>query len=326
MTMRALWLENGTLELRRNVDRPRRRAGEALIRVLQAGICNTDLELLRGYYGYTGIPGHEFVGEVEEGPDELCGQRVVGEINIACGDCSACRRGDRSHCLDRRVLGLRDHPGAFAELLTLPVENLHRVPDTVSTDAATFVEPLAAALEIQQQIEIRGEDRVVIVGDGKLGQLIAQTVALTGCRLLVVGRRQRAPDPLLARGIATGLAAEVETGSCDIAIECTGNPAGFGIARAALRPRGVLVLKSTYAGRLDLDLSSVVVDEITLIGSRCGPFEPALRLLADGLVDVGPLIAARRSLDEGPTAFDLAGQRGTLKVLLEIMDREGSEW
>ena len=316
--MKALWLENKHLQLRTDVPIPEIPPGEALVRVVRAGICNTDLELLKGYYPYRGILGHEFVGIVEQGPSQLVGKRVVGDINAVCGECYFCRSGQATHCENRTVLGIVKRNGAFGEYLTLPIENLHPVPESVPTDVATFTEPLAAALEIQQQVQVRPDDRVLVVGDGKLGQLVAQTLALTGCNLLVVGRHQEKLANLAARGIETGLADAVTDRSFDLSVECTGNPEGFAIARRALRPRATLVLKSTYAGQLTFDASSLVVDEITLIGSRCGYFPPALQLLAENRVDVEPLIHARYSLSEGLAAFDRAQKRGVLKVLLEI--------
>lgn len=316
--MKALWLENNQLQLRSDVPIPEPPPGEALVRVVRAGICNTDLELLRGYYPYTGILGHEFVGVVEQGPKQLVGQRVVGEINAVCGECRFCRSGQPTHCENRTVLGIVNRNGAFAEYLTLPYANLHPVPDTVPTDVATFTEPVAAALEIQQQVSVRPDDRVLVVGDGKLGQLVGQTLALTGCDLLVVGRHRNKLDRLAARGIKTGLADAVTERAFDLSVECTGNPEGFAIARRALRPRGTLVLKSTYADRLTFDASSLVVDEITLIGSRCGPFPQALQLLSQEKLDVNYLIQTRYPLDEAIAAFDRAQERGVLKVLLEI--------
>ncbi|WP_204102415.1 MULTISPECIES: alcohol dehydrogenase catalytic domain-containing protein [Spirulina sp. CCY15215] len=316
--MKGLWLEGDRLELRANIPPPQPLENEALVRVLRAGICNTDLELIRGYYPYTGILGHEFVGVVEEGGEALQGRRVVGEINAACGQCSLCRRGIPTHCENRSVLGIVNRHGAFADYLALPAVNLHPVPDHVSTDAATFVEPLAAALEIQEQVRVKEGDRVLVVGDGKLGQLVAQTLALTGCDLLVVGRHEEKLANLGDRGIKTGLIDAITWRSFDLAVECTGNPEGFDIARRALSPRGILVLKSTYADRLTLDASVLVVDEITLIGSRCGPFAKALKLLEQEKVDVTSLIQARYPLEKGVEAIDRAKQRGVLKVLLEI--------
>ncbi|PYQ28715.1 MAG: alcohol dehydrogenase [Acidobacteria bacterium] len=302
--MRALWLENRQLRLRDDVPRPMPSPAEALVRVIVAGICNTDIELTRGYYPFTGIPGHEFVGEWE-------GKRVVGEINAACHACDACSAGRPTHCERRTVLGIKDRNGAFAEYLTLPAENLHIVPDEIETEDALFTEPLAAALEIQEQVSIDRNDRVLVVGDGKLGQLVAQTLALTRCHLMVVGRHREKLDLLKRRGIKT---ADAPTGKFDIAVDCSGNQSGFAIARAALRPRGTLVMKSTYAGNLTFNASSVVVDEITLIGSRCGPFAPALRLLAEKAIDVRPLLQATYPLQEALTAFDHAQRPGALKI------------
>jgi threonine dehydrogenase-like Zn-dependent dehydrogenase len=316
--MKGLWLENKQLQLRSEIPIPEPAAGEARVRVLQAGICNTDIELLRGYYPYQGILGHEFVGVVDAGSDALIGKRVVGEINAACGKCHFCQTRQPTHCEHRTVLGIVNRNGAFAEYLTLPVANLHPVPDSVSTDAATFTEPLAAALEIQQQVSISSDRNVLVIGDGKLGQLVAQTLFLTGCDLLVVGRHPEKLAHLAARGIKTGLAESIRPRQFDICVECTGNPEGFALARQSLRPRGILVLKSTYAGHLTIDASGLVVDEITLIGSRCGPFLPALELLATNQVDVRPLIQSRFPLDEALKAFERAQTKGSLKVLLEM--------
>lgn len=316
--MQGLWLENNQLQLRTDIAIPEPPPGEALVRVLCAGICNTDLELKRGYYPYTGILGHEFVGVVEQGPEHLVNQRVVGEINAVCGRCRFCRSGQPTHCENRTVLGIVNRNGAFAEYLCLPIENLHPVPNNIPTEVATFTEPLAAALEIQQQVKLDSDDRVLVVGDGKLGILVAQTIALTGCDLLVVGRHRDKLAHLEARGIKTGFADTVTDRAFDISVECTGNSEGFALARRALRPRGTLVLKSTYAGNLSLDASSLVVDEITLIGSRCGPFAPALDLLQQEKVDVKSLINARYPLADGLTAFERAQTKGVLKVLLEI--------
>ena len=316
--MKTLWLENNQLQLSTDIPIPTPPPGEALIRVLQAGICNTDLELLRGYYPYKGIPGHEFVGVVEKGSPHLLGKRVVGEINAVCGKCRFCLTSQPTHCQNRTVLGIVNRNGAFAEYLTLPEINLHLVPDNVSTDAATFTEPLAAALEIQQQVKITESEKVLVVGDGKLGQLVAQTLALTGCDLLVIGRHHDKLANLEERGIKVGFADAVIDRNFDISVECTGNPDGFAIARRALRARGILVLKSTYAGKLTIDASSLVVDEITLIGSRCGAFAPALELLRKEAVNVTPLIHSRYPLSQGLMAFSHAEKRGVLKVLLDI--------
>jgi threonine dehydrogenase-like Zn-dependent dehydrogenase len=257
---------------------------------------------------------------VEQGPPELQNKRVVGEINASCGHCYYCQKGQATHCENRTVLGIVNRNGAFADYLTLPVANLHPIPDNISTDAATFTEPIAAALEIQQQIEIKPENRVLVVGDGKLGQLVAQTLALTGCDLLVVGRHSEKLALLEALGIKTGFKDLITPRSFDIAVECTGNPEGFELARSSLRPRGILVLKSTYAGKLTLDASAVVVDELSVIGSRCGPFNRALSVLAEGKINIEGLIQGRYPLKEGLKAFEKAQTRGTLKIFLEMND------
>jgi len=314
--LKGLWLEDGQLQLREDLALPIPPEGEVLIRVLSAGICSTDIGLLRGMYPFAGIPGHEFVGTVEEGPEDLRGQRVVAEINAVCGNCARCRRGTPRHCARRTVLGIQDRDGAFAEYLSVPAANLHRVPDSLSTAAATFTEPLAAALEILEQIAVGPEDRVLLVGDGKLGQLIAQVLARTGCALHAVGRHPRKLDLLRERAIECISAEETAGADFDIAIECTGSTEGFGIARGALRPCGTLVLKSTYPGALELDATSIVVDEISVLGSRCGPFAPALRLLEEGAIAVESLIDATYGLDDGVQAFDHAQRKGVLKVLL----------
>ncbi len=316
--MRALWLEDRRLSVRGDAPIPEPPPGEALVRVLRAGICNTDIELMHGYYPFTGIPGHEFVGVVEQGPAALLGRRVVGEINAVCGSCGACLAGRRTHCERRTVLGIVRRHGAFADYLILPAENLHPIPDAVSTDAGVFTEPLAAALEIQEQVPIGSGDRVLVVGDGKLGQLVAQTLALTRCTLLVVGRHNSKLALLETRGIETAHADRAMRGEFDVAVECTGDPEGFAVAQRAVRPRGTLVMKSTYAGALTLDASAVVVQELTLVGSRCGPFAPALRLLVEKRVAVEPMIHARYPLGEALTAFDHAQRPGVLKVLLDI--------
>ncbi|MGL5793287.1 MAG: MDR/zinc-dependent alcohol dehydrogenase-like family protein [Xenococcaceae cyanobacterium] len=316
--MKGIWLEKQQLQLKTDLPTPFPAEGEVRVRVLRAGICNTDLELLRGYYPYTGIPGHEFVGIVEQGAANLVNQRVVGEINATCGQCRFCLTGHSTHCQQRTVLGIVNRNGAFAEYLTLPSANLHTVPNSVTTDAATFTEPLAAALEIQEQIAITSSDRVLVVGDGKLGQLVAQTLALTGCDLLVVGRHSDKLAKLEQVGIKVGFADLVTVKSFDVAVECTGNREGFNLALAGLRPRGTLVLKSTYAGKLTIDASALVVDEITVIGSRCGPFAKALQILAQKQINVSSLIESCYSLEQGLIAFDRAQKRGVLKVLLNM--------
>ncbi len=244
------------------------------------------------------------------------GKRVVGEINVVCRDCEQCRSGRSTHCENRSVLGIVNRDGVFAEYTTLPLENLHLVPDEVSDAAAVFSEPLAAALEIQQQVQIRPTDRVLLIGAGRLGQLIAQTLVLTGCDLKVVARHPLQKNLLAGRGIRLIEAEDVHHWRYDLVVEATGSPSGFELAQKALRPRGTLILKSTYKGDMTVNFSSIVVDEIQLIGSRCGPFEPALRLLAKKQVDPTLLIAAEYSLRDGLKAFGEAEKTGMLKVLL----------
>ena len=311
---RAVVYEGGL----RVVERPAPQAGqgEALIRLRLAGICNTDLELMRGYKDFAGTLGHEFVGEVIDGPDEWLGQRVVGEINVSCGECDMCRRGMRSHCRNRAILGLAQYDGAFSDVFRLPVANLWAVPDAVPDDAAVFTEPLAAACEVLEANVITPESRVVIVGAGKLGLLVAQVVRLTGADLTVVARRER-PRALLGEwGIPVADAADIAPGIADVVIDCTGNAEGFASALDLVRPRGTIILKSTYADLPQADLTRVAVDELRVIGSRCGPFGAALRLLAAGLVDPRPMIDARYSLADAERALAHAAQPGTLKVLL----------
>ncbi len=316
--MQAVWLDDRRLSIREDVNIPVPEAGEALVRVRLAGVCGTDLELARGYYPFVGIPGHEFVGEVVEAPPDpgLIGRRVVGEINVVCGHCQSCRAGRSTHCEQRSVLGLRGRQGAFAEYLALPTENLHLVPDGVPDEAAVFAEPLAAALEIQEQVAVRPGDRVLVVGAGRLGQLIAQTLALAGCDLAVVARHRGQKGLLAERGIPVAVEDELPARRFDLVVEATGSPSGFDLARRAVRPRGTLVLKSTYRGELGVDFSSLVVDEITLMGSRCGPFGAALRLLERKAVDPLGLIEAEFPLARGLEAFDQAARPGVLKVLV----------
>jgi threonine dehydrogenase-like Zn-dependent dehydrogenase len=284
-----------------------------------SGVCNTDLELAHGYMSFRGVPGHEFVGVVEQcdSAPEWVGERVVGEINAACGQCETCRAGHPTHCPSRTTLGIAGRDGAFAEYLCLPVANLHLVPGGVPDEIAVFTEPLAAACEITQAVHIRPTNRVAVLGDGKLGLLCAQVLQLIGCDLLAIGRHEESLEILVRRGIQTAFAKTFTFPEFDIVVEATGTPEGFATARQLVRPRGTIVLKSTYHGALETNLTLVVVDEISLVGSRCGPFEPALRLLEQRLVDVTSLIHSRYRLSEGLAALERASQRGTLKVLIE---------
>jgi threonine dehydrogenase-like Zn-dependent dehydrogenase len=288
------------------------------IRTTLAGICNTDLEVVRGYAEGQGVLGHEFVGVVDQAEDKsLVGRRVAGEISASCRGCATCRAGRYTHCPTRTTLGIRNRDGVLADAFCLPVANLHLLPDDLPDEAAVFVEPLAAACQILEQIEIKPTDRVILLGDGKLGLLTAQVVALTGCDLVAVGRHLEKLAILEARGVTTWLDGGDVKGGADLVIECTGQRGGFDRARELVRPRGTLLLKSTYQGDLvPTDLSRLVVDEIRVVGSRCGPFPPAIRLLSQGLVDVLPLIETEYPLDEGLAAFEHAGRRGALKVLV----------
>jgi threonine dehydrogenase-like Zn-dependent dehydrogenase len=314
--MLGLWLEERTLVLRRDLPEPEPGAGEALVRPILAGICSTDHQLADGLYGFVGVPGHELLGLVEDGPAPWLGQRVVAEINCPCGQCERCRRGLAKHCRHRQVLGIRGRNGAFAERIAIPVANLHLVPESVPSSQAVFAEPLAAALEIQVQVPLGPGERVLVLGDGKLGQLVAQSLRPTGCRLAVLGRHPAKLAPLAALGIETFDVPDRLPDDFDCVVECTGSPEGFALARRAVRPRGTLVLKSTYSGNVEVDLSAVAVDEIRILGSRCGPFDRALELLASGTLDLGYLIDSVYPLADGLAAFARSRERGVLKVLI----------
>lgn len=319
--MRAILCDNGLRFDPAYPDPPPPPPGETLVRVRLAGICNTDLELVRGYMAFQGVLGHEFVGDVLQGPDPAwIGRRVVGDINAACygAGCQACRAGRHTHCPNRTTLGIAGRDGAFADYLTLPQANLYAVPEALPDEMAIFTEPLAAACEILEQVKLLPTDRVAVLGDGKLGLLTAAVLRLTGCDLTLHGRHADKLAIAAGWGVRVRLAGEPPPSqSVDVAVECTGSPAGFAEARRLLRPGGTLVLKSTYHGQLAVDMSSLVVDEIVLVGSRCGPFAPALRLLAAGLVDPRPLISAVFPLAEAGAAFARAAAPGVLKVLLK---------
>lgn len=296
---------------------PQPAADEVLIRLRLAGICNTDLELMQGYKQFSGTLGHEFVGDVLAGPQDWLGRRVVGEINIGCGVCDMCRRGLPAHCRTRRVLGIQDYDGAWAECFRLPVRNLHAVPDAMPDRTAVFAEPLAAACQILEAGVIRPSDRVVLLGAGKLGMLCAQVIRLIGADLAVVVRRERQAALLEGWGIPAVDRTELPAHRADVIVDCTGNVSGFADALDLVRPHGTIILKSTYAGLPNADLTRVVVDEIRVVGSRCGPFGPALALLEQGLVDTGPLIDGCYLLDEVAQAVEHASRPGALKVLLQ---------
>ncbi len=319
--MKAVQVHDGRLELR-EVPLPDPHPGEALIRVLRAGICNTDLEIVKGYAGFSGTLGHEFVGVVEEVNDGEAGWkgvRVVGEINLGCHEpgCPWCGAGMERHCPRRTVLGIQGKDGCMAEYLTLPIRNLLPVPPDLPDDTAVFVEPLAAGFEILEQLHLQPTDRVAILGDGKLGLLINRALRFSPATLTHVGKHPAKLTLARGAGIRTLLLGEVGEERFDVVVEATGSASGFETALAMVRPRGTLVLKTTVADSIPLDLTQVVVDEIRVLGSRCGRFEPALRALSNG-VEVDSLVQERFPLERALDAFEVAGTRGSLKVLLEV--------
>lgn len=327
--MKALVFEpKRGLYLDSNRATPEPQAGEALIQMRQAGICNTDLEITRGYMEYSGVLGHEFVGTVVEVNDPEAkiwvGQRVVGEINAACGHCFMCETGNPTHCLNRTTLGIVNRDGALAEYLRLPIANLHAVPEEITDSEAAFVEPLAAACEILEQIHIRPTERVVVIGDGKLGLLISQVLRLTGANLTLIGRHSEKGQIVQDLGVNYELSPANDADAqarliekhrlADIVVECTGNESGLALAKQLVRPRGTIILKSTYHGVPAVPLSLYVVDEIRIVGSRCGPFAPALRLLERGLIETEWLVTSVFGLENGEDAFRRAFEPGVIKV------------
>jgi threonine dehydrogenase-like Zn-dependent dehydrogenase len=320
--VRAILLGAHGAGVRLDYPEPLPGAGEVLVRVLRAGICETDLQLIRGYKGFSGVLGHEFVGVALEG--RFKDQRVAGEINCSCWTCPTCRAGRPNHCPTRTVLGILNHDGAFADLVAVPERNLHLVPDAVDDDTAVFTEPLAAAFQIPAQVPIARSDRIVVLGDGRLGNLCAQVLARVSDQVTAVGKHAPKLALLERLGIATRLLEGADTlPPADIVIECTGSPSGLTTALGLVRPRGTIVLKTTVAGEQTLALAPVVVDEVTIVGSRCGPFDRALEALAAREVDVRPLIADRFDLADGIEALARAGQPGVLKVLLDVSPAGG---
>jgi threonine dehydrogenase-like Zn-dependent dehydrogenase len=317
--MQALWLEDHTIEVRRRIPIPVPDSDHVLIRVHKTGICSTDLELCKGYYPFSGILGHEFVGTIVSTPSapERIGERVVGDINISCGRCSICRKGQPKHCLNRKVLGIRDHHGALAQYLVLPLTNAITIPPTMEGDWAVFAEPLAAALQIQSQAAFTTCDRVLIIGAGMLGQLIARSLA-PNCRLTVMARHVRQQQLLASAKIPWISEGTPKAKSYDTVIEATGTPKGLSLALRAVRPAGTVMLKSTYHGSARVDLSSIVVDEIQLRGSRCGSMAQAVKVLSERSIDPTPLIETRYPLEEAVTALAHAEASGTLKILIEM--------
>lgn len=316
--MLAVSLEQGSVAVS-EVPVPARPEGFALLRLLCAGICNTDLELQRGYYGFAGIPGHEFVAEVvEAGDPALTGKRVVGEINLACTRCEWCLRGLGRHCPTRTVLGIVNQPGAFQEFFVLPERNLHVVPDAIPTERAVFTEPLAAACEVLEQVAIPEGEQVAVVGDGKLGLLVALVLHAAGRRVHLFGHHPEKLRLAAAAGVLSEISRNpLPAAAYDWVVEATGNPDVLRQAAAMTRPRGTLVLKSTVHGLVSVDTAPIIVNELTLVGSRCGRFEASIPLLGHPQIRLEQMIAARYPLRQAPEAFAHAARRGTLKVLLQ---------
>ena len=316
--MLALYADDNHKVALKELPPPEPGPGEALIRVALAGVCGTDLQVLRGYHDFRGIMGHEFVGVVAGPPNSpWLGKRVVGEINVSCGACDLCRRGLPRHCRARQVMGLKDRDGAFAHYVTLPEANLQAVPPEVADEAAVFTEPLAAALAVQEAANLPLDSPLLVVGDGRLGLLISWVLALRGAEVHLVGRHEA--HLVLARpyGVVAFLEKDLPSGDYAAVVEASGVPAGLDLALARVRPRGTVIMKSTYVERYPLDSGALVVPEVRLAGSRCGPFAPALRLLARGRIDPRPLIDRRFPLSQGLEALDWAGRAGVLKVLLD---------
>ena len=314
--MRALYWDGRELTLQSAYGVPRSDPRHALIKVHLAGVCSTDLQIFNGYMGFKGVPGHEFVGSVVEGPSEFVGKRVVGEINFGCGQCDACRRDLSRHCPNRSVMGIVNADGAFTDYVSVPVENLHLVSDNISDEEAVFTEPLAAAFEILTQIQLDLGDDVLVLGDGKLGNLCAQVLRLTGAKITALGKHADKLALIKKAGVRTILLSDWQAKLFDVVVEATGSASGFELALSAVRPRGTLVLKSTIAGNHQTSLAPVVINEINVIGSRCGPFSDALAALAVKQIAVTPLIEKVYSLDDGVAAMTHAARPGARKILL----------
>ena len=314
--MKALVFE-GQLRLDHDRPEPQVRTGEALVKVRLAGICATDIEITKGYMDFAGVLGHEFVGEVVRGSDRWVGRRVVGEINCVCRSCDMCSRGLANHCRKRTVLGIAGRDGAFAEFLALPEMNLHAVPDVITDEQAVFVEPLAAAYQVLKQCPIEKHQRVAVLGSGRLGLLVAQVIQKTGCKLEVIGRNPLTLSFCEKRGIQTrSIDDVVPRGEHDVVVDCTGNPQAFGLATELVRPRGTIVLKSTYAASGLLNLAPLVINEVTLLGSRCGPFVDALAALARAEIHVDTMVSRTYDLANAVDAVAAAADPGNIKILL----------
>lgn len=317
--MQALVIENGNVRFERSRVEPKPGKAEVLVAVEMAGICATDLEIVKGYMGFEGVMGHEFVGTVVKGPRELVGKRVVGEINCVCGKCDMCQSGLRNHCRDRQVVGIDGHDGVFAEYVVLPAVNVHVLPDKVSNEEAIFVEPLAASLQILRQVRIERRHKVIVVGDGKLGLLAVQVLAdvCDKGNVLLLGKHTEKLTFAEKRGIQGRLLDEMLIKpQWDVVVDCSGSPDGFGTASKLVRPRGQLVLKSTWAADAAVDLSGLVVNEVTLVGSRCGPFVDAIGALAAEKVTVNGMITSRFKLADAEKALDKAKEARQIKVAI----------
>jgi threonine dehydrogenase-like Zn-dependent dehydrogenase len=310
---------NGKLQLRHDLILPERHPGEARIKVLMAGICQTDIEITKGYMAFQGIPGHEFVGVVEAGDSgSLIGKRVVGEINCACRACENCIAGMYNHCAKRSVLGIVGRDGAFAEYLTLPERNLHILPDALSNEEAVFVEPLAACYRILEQVPVAKNSSVLVLGDGKIGLLCSQVLKTTQSTVTVIGKHEEKLSILGRLGIKTKMVGEAITEVFDIVVDCSGSPDGLSAAMRCIRPQGTLIIKSTVAVQRSIDFNEVVINEIQICGSRCGPFAPALRALQKKEIMVAPLISRIFPLEHAIEAFQAAAQKENIKILLQM--------
>lgn len=321
--MRAL-VFNNKLELKQNFEKPTPKENEALIKVKLVGICNTDYEITKGYMGYNGILGHEFVGVVEEinGEDKsLLGKRVVGEINLGCKNCDYCAKGLERHCPNRQTLGIFNKDGCFADYVTLPLSNLLEVNEKINDETAVFVEPLAAALEILEQLHIKPYEKVCVLGDGKLGLITALALNASNVDVTLVGKHQNKLDIAKEQNVKTMLLENLkqeDNKSFDVVVEATGRVSGFETSLSLVKPRGVLVLKSTIATGKELNLAPIVIDEITVLGSRCGQFAPALRLMEKNVIDFSKLVSAKLSFDDAVLGFEKNKEKNTIKILLEM--------
>ncbi|MCK4738830.1 MAG: alcohol dehydrogenase catalytic domain-containing protein [Deltaproteobacteria bacterium] len=314
--MQALTYNNG-VSLETTLPQPTPQKGEALVRITLAGICATDLEIIKGYMDFKGVLGHEFTGVVEGPPrSKFLGKRVVGEINIGCGNCTLCKNGEKNHCPRRKVLGILNRDGAFAEFLTLPEANLHLIPVNLTDEEAVFTEPLASALEISKQIQIKKTDTICVLGDGRLGLLTAMALSFTGASICAIGRHPEKLALLKDYDIETQTNPE-RLNKFDITVDATGSSSGVGLALRLTKPRGTVVIKTTAHDRDEIDLNALVINEQTLVGSRCGPFDKAIEMLSSKKIDVNPLITKTFALSDGLSAIEFAASKGTLKVLID---------